>query len=165
MESPRQYPAVEKGVQEASLQGCLAGFKVVDLKVTLYDGSFHTVDSSEMAFKIAAAMAFRGAMEEADPVLLEPIMNIEVIVPEDFMGDIMGDLNSRRGRIQGMIPGEGMQTIKAQVPLAEIFTYAIDLRSMTQGRGAFNMSFSHYEEVPYQESEKIIAATRAEKEE
>ncbi|MGI5875736.1 MAG: elongation factor G [Dethiobacteria bacterium] len=163
---PRQYiPAVEKGVQEASLQGCLAGFKVVDLKVTLYDGSFHTVDSSEMAFKIAAAMAFRGAMEEADPVLLEPIMNIEVIVPEDFMGDIMGDLNSRRGRIQGMIPGEGMQTIKAQVPLAEIFTYAIDLRSMTQGRGAFNMSFSHYEEVPYQESEKIIAATRAEKEE
>jgi elongation factor G len=163
---PRQYiPAVEKGVLEAALQGGLAGFKVVDVKVKLYDGSYHTVDSSEMAFKIAAAMAFRGAMEQATPVLLEPIMTIEVIVPEDFMGDIMGDLNSRRGRIQGMIPGEGMQTIKAQVPMAEMFTYAIELRSMTQGRGAFNMTFSHYEEVPHQESEKIIAAAKAEKEE
>jgi elongation factor G len=162
---PRQYiPAVEKGIIEAAEQGTLAGYKVVDLKVTLYDGSFHTVDSSEMAFKIAASMAFRGALEQASPVLLEPIVDLEVTVPEDFMGDIMGDLNGRRGRIQGMVPGEGLQAIKAQVPLAEMFTYAIELRSMTQGRGSFTMKFSHYEEVPHQESEKIIAAAKAEKE-
>lgn len=162
---PRQYiPAVEKGVLEAMEEGCLAGYPVVDVKVTLYDGSYHIVDSSEMAFKIAAAMAFKGAMEKAEPVLLEPIMDVEVTVPENFMGDIMGDLNSRRGRIQGMIPGQGgLQTIKAQVPLAEMFTYATDLRSMTQGRGYFTMKFSHYEEVPYQESEKVIAAAKAEK--
>ncbi len=162
---PRQYiPAVEKGIVEVLQEGCLAGYPVVDLQATLYDGSFHTVDSSEMAFKIAAAMAFRGAMDQAEPVLLEPIMDVEVTVPENFMGDIMGDLNSRRGRIQGMVPGQGLQTIKAQVPLAEMFIYAIDLRSMTQGRGFFTMKFSHYEEVPHHESEKIIAAAKKEKE-
>ncbi len=162
---PKQYiPAVEKGVIEAMQEGILAGYPVVDVKVTLYDGSYHTVDSSEMAFKIAGSVAFRGALEQAVPVLLEPIMDVEVTVPEQFMGDIMGDLNSRRGRIQGMTPGEGLQVIKAQVPLAEMFTYAIDLRSMTQGRGYFTMQFSHYEEVPHHESEKIIAAVRERKE-
>lgn len=162
---PRQYiPAVEKGVLEAMEEGNLAKFPVVDIKVSLYDGSYHTVDSSEMAFKIAASMALRGAIDQADPVLLEPIMDVEVTVPENFMGDIMGDLNSRRGRIQGMVPGQGLQVIKAQVPLAEMFNYAIDLRSMTQGRGFFTMKFSHYEEVPFQEAEKIIAAAKAEKE-
>ena len=162
--SPQYIPAVEKGVVEAMEEGNLAGYPVVDIKVSLYDGSYHTVDSSEMAFKIAASMSLRGAIDEADPVLLEPIMNVEVTVPENYMGDIMGDLNSRRGRIQGMIPGEGMQTIKAQAPLAEMYNYAIDLRSMTQGRGSFTLAFSHYEEVPFQEAEKIIAAAKAEKE-
>ncbi len=162
---PRQYiPAVEKGVLEAMEEGNLAKYPVVDIKVSLYDGSYHTVDSSEMAFKIAASMALRGAIDQADPVLLEPIMDVEVTVPENFMGDIMGDLNSRRGRIQGMVPGQGLQVIKAQVPLAEMFDYAIDLRSMTQGRGFFTMKFSHYEEVPFQEAEKIIAAAKAERE-
>lgn len=145
-------------------EGNLAKYPVVDIKVSLYDGSYHTVDSSEMAFKIAASMALRGAIDQADPVLLEPIMDVEVTIPENFMGDIMGDLNSRRGRIQGMAPGQGLQVIKAQVPLAEMFDYAIDLRSMTQGRGFFTMKFSHYEEVPFQEAEKIIAAAKAEKE-
>ena len=162
---PRQYiPAVEKGVLEAMEEGNLAKYPVVDIKVSLYDGSYHTVDSSEMAFKIAASMALRGAIDQADPVLLEPIMDVEVTVPENFMGDIMGDLNSRRGRIQGMAPGQGLQVIKAQVPLAEMFNYAIDLRSMTQGRGFFTMKFSHYEEVPFQEAEKIIAAAKEERE-
>ncbi|MEW5919550.1 MAG: elongation factor G [Bacillota bacterium] len=163
---PRQYiPATEKGVVEAMEEGSLAGYPMVDMRVTLYDGSYHTVDSSEMAFKIAAAMALRGAVEQADPVLLEPIMNVEVTVPENYMGDIMGDLNSRRGRIQGMVPGQGLQTIKAQAPMAEMFDYAIDLRSMTQGRAFFSMAFSHYEEVPHLEMEKVIAAAKAEKEE
>ena len=162
---PKQYiPAVEKGIIEAMEEGPVAGYPVVDIKATLYDGSYHTVDSSEMAFKIAAAMSFRSAMGAAEPVLLEPIMEVEVTVPENFMGDIMGDLNSRRGRIQGMVPGEGLQTIKAQVPLAEMFNYAIDLRSMTQGRGVFSMKHSHYEEVPYQEAEKVINAAKEEKE-
>jgi elongation factor G len=146
-------------------EGILAGYPVVDVKVALFDGSYHTVDSSEMAFKIAAAMAFRGAMEKAEPILLEPIMNVEITVPENFMGDIMGDMNSRRGKIQGMIPGTGEQTIKVQAPLSELFTYSIELRSMTQGRGTFKMEFSHYEEVPFQESEKIIAAAKTAKEE
>ncbi len=163
---PRQYiPAVEKGILEAMEEGIVAGYPVVDIKATLYDGSYHPVDSSEMAFKIAGAMAFRGAMEQSEPILLEPIMEVEVIIPESYMGDIMGDLNSRRGRIQGMTPGEGLQTIKAQVPLAEMFTYAIELRSMTQGRGQFTMKHSHYEEVPPHESEKIAAAAKAAKEE
>jgi elongation factor G len=145
--------------------GVLAGYPVVDVKVTLYDGSYHTVDSSEIAFKIAAAMAFRGAMEQAQPVLLEPIMNVEVTVPSNYMGDVMGDLNSRRGRILGMVPGEGNQTVKAQVPMAEMFKYSIDLRSMTQGRGSFTSTFSHYEEVPPHISEQIIAEAKKAREE
>ena len=132
-----QYiPAVEKGIREAMEEGVLAGYPVVDFKVNLYDGSYHTVDSSELAFKIAAIQAFRKAMEQANPVLLEPIMNLEVLVPEAYMGDVIGDLNSKRGRILGMEPKGSMQLIKAQVPLAELSKYAIDLRSLTQGRAA-----------------------------
>jgi len=154
---PKQYiPAVEKGLREAITQGVLAGYPVVGLKAILYDGSFHPVDSSEMAFKIAASLAFKKGCEQASPVLLEPIMNMEVVVPEAFMGDIIGDLNKRRGRVLGMEMVEGMQHIKAQAPMAEIFRYATDLRSMTQGRGSFTTSFSHYEEVPAQLAEKII---------
>lgn len=163
---PRQYiPAVEKGVNEAMEEGIVAGYPVEDIVVRLVDGSYHTVDSSEMAFKIAASQAFKKGMEKAKPVLLEPIMNIEVIVPEAFMGDIMGDLNSKRGRIQGMEPEGGLQKIKAQVPMAEMFKYSIDLRSMTQGRGFFSMNFSHYEEVPHQAAEQVVAAAQKEKEE
>ncbi len=163
---PRQYiPAVEKGVREAMDEGVVAGYPVVDIVVKLVDGSYHTVDSSEMAFKIAAGQAFKKGMEQAGAVLLEPVMNIEVIVPEAFMGDIMGDLNSKRGRIQGMEPEGGQQKIRAQVPLSEMFKYSIDLRSMTQGRGFFSMAFSHYEEVPHQVAEQIVAAEKAAKEE
>lgn len=161
---PKQYiPAVEKGVREAMEEGVLAGYPVVDIKVSLVDGSYHTVDSSEMAFKIAAAMAFRKGMEQSQPVLLEPVMNVEVIVPDAFMGDIMGDLNGRRGRIQGVDSAGSLQKIRAQVPMAEMFRYSIDLRSMTQGRGYFTMAFSHYEEVPHQVAEQIIAEAKAEK--
>lgn len=160
---PRQYiPAVEKGVKEAMEKGVLAGYPTVDLQVKIVDGSYHTVDSSEMAFKIAGAMAFRKGAEQAAPVLLEPIMDVEVMVPEVFMGDVMGDLNGRRGRIQGMEPGDGFQKIKAQVPQSEMFRYSIDLRSMTQGRGFFTLTFSHYEEVPAQISEKIISDSKDE---
>ncbi len=163
---PRQYvPAVEKGVTEAMEEGVVAGYPVQDVVVRLVDGSYHTVDSSEMAFKIAASQAFKKGMEKAGAVLLEPIMNMEVTVPEAFMGDIMGDLNSKRGRIQGMEPEDGLQKIRAQVPMAEIFKYSIDLRSMTQGRGFFSMEFSHYEEVPHQVAEQVVAATRAGQEE
>jgi elongation factor G len=163
---PRQYiPAVEKGVREAMDEGVVAGYPVVDVVVRLVDGSYHTVDSSEMAFKIAASQAFKKGMEQAGAVLLEPILNVEVIVPETFMGDIMGDLNSKRGRIQGMEPEDGLQKIRAQVPMAEMFKYSIDLRSMTQGRGFFSMEFSHYEEVPHQVAEQVIAAVKAAKEE
>lgn len=162
---PRQYiPAVEKGIREALEEGILAGYPVVDVRVKLVDGSYHNVDSSEMAFKIASAMAFRKGMEQAQAVLLEPVMSVEVTVPDTFMGDIMGDLNSRRGRIQGMEPFEGLQKIRAQVPMSEMFKYSIDLRSMTQGRGFFTMVFSHYEEVPFQTAEQIMAAAKAEKE-
>lgn len=162
---PRQYvPAVEKGVQEAMEEGIVAGYPVQDVIVRLVDGSYHTVDSSEMAFKIAASQAFKKGMEQSEPVLLEPIMNIEVIVPESFMGDIMGDLNSKRGRIQGMEPDGKLQKIRAQVPMKEMFKYSIDLRSMTQGRGFFSMAFSHYEEVPFQVAEQIVAEAKAERE-
>lgn len=154
---PRQYiPAVEKGIRESLKQGELAGYPVVGVKAILYDGSFHPVDSSEMAFKIAASMAFKKGTSQAKPVLLEPIMDIEVVVPESYMGDIIGDLNKRRGRIMGMEPRDGMQHIKAQAPMAEMFRYATDLRSMTQGRGSYSSNFSHYEEVPAQLAEKII---------
>ncbi len=158
---PKQYiPAVEKGIHEAMEAGEMAGYPVVGVKATLFDGSYHTVDSSEMAFKIAASQAFKQGMEQAEPVLLEPIMEVEVTVPESYMGDIMGDLNSRRGRILGMDPSDGLQNIRALVPMAEMFRYAIDLRSMTQGRGFFKMDFKHYEEVPSHVSEQVIAAAK-----
>lgn len=162
---PRQYiPAVEKGIREAMEEGILAGYPVVDFKVNLYDGSYHSVDSSEMAFKIAAIQAFRKAMEEAQPILLEPIMNLEVLVPDTYMGDVIGDLNSKRGRILGMEPRGGEQLVKAQAPLTELAKYAIDLRSLTQGRGSFEMSFDHYEEVPARTAENIIAQAQKERE-
>ncbi|WP_371370887.1 elongation factor G [Sporomusa aerivorans] len=162
---PRQYiPAVEKGVKEALTAGILAGYPMVDVKVTLTDGSYHTVDSSEMAFKIASTMALRKGALQAKPVLLEPIYSIEVIVPETYMGDVIGDLNTKRGRIQGMEPiGGGQGRIKAQVPLAEMFRYSIDLRSITQGRGTFDMNFSHYEDVPARLAETIIASAKKDK--
>ncbi len=163
---PRQYiPAVEKGVNEAMEAGVVAGYPVQDIIVRLVDGSYHTVDSSEMAFKIAASQAFKKGMEQANAILLEPVMNLEVIVPEAYMGDIMGDLNSKRGKIQGMEPENGLQKIRAQVPMAEMFKYSIDLRSMTQGRGFFTMEFSHYEEVPYQVAEQVIAESKKEQQE
>ncbi|MDD3315853.1 MAG: elongation factor G [Syntrophaceticus sp.] len=163
---PRQYfPAVEKGLREAITEGILAGCPVIGLKATLYDGSYHPVDSSEMAFKIAASMAFKKGMEKADPVLLEPIMNMEILVPEQFMGDIMGDLNGKRGKIMGMEPREnGMQLIKAQAPLAEVQDYPIALKSITQGRGSFNMEFSSYEEAPARFAEEIIKKHQQEQE-
>jgi elongation factor G len=158
---PKQYiPAVEKGIVEAALEGALAGYPVVDFKVDLVDGSFHTVDSSEMAFKIAGSMAFKKAMMEAKPTLLEPIMLMEITAPDDCMGDVIGDLNSRRGRVLGMESKGKKQIIRANVPLAEVLRYAPDLRSMTAGRGMFTMKVSHYEEVPGQLQEKIIAAAK-----
>jgi len=154
---PRQYiPAVEKGIREAMVEGVLAGYTVTDVKVTLFDGSYHSVDSSEMAFKIAASMGFKKGFLDAKPVLLEPIVNLEVSVPDDFMGAVIGDLNSRRGKVVGMDPLGDVQAVKAQVPMSEILTYAPDLRSMTEGRGSFTMGFSHYEEVPAHLAEKIV---------
>ncbi|MBI5568808.1 MAG: elongation factor G [Desulfomonile tiedjei] len=157
---PRQYiPAVEKGVMESMTSGSLAGHPVIDVRVTVVDGKYHEVDSSEQAFKIAASKGFKKGMLQANPVLLEPIMNLEVTVPEDCMGDVMGDLNSRRGRIMGMDAKAGSQAVKAQVPMAEVLKYASDLTSMTSGRGIFTMEFSHYEEVPANLAEKIIEAS------
>ena len=138
--------------------GVLAGYPVVDVKVDLYDGSYHEVDSSEMAFKIAGSMAFKEAMRKADPVLQEPIMKVSVIVPDDYMGDVIGDLNSRRGQVQGMEPRNGATQIDAFVPLSAMFGYATDLRSRTQGRGQYTMEPSHYEEIPKSLAEKIIAS-------
>jgi elongation factor G len=161
---PKQYiPAVEKGILEAMNEGVLAGYPVVDVKVTLYDGSYHEVDSSDMAFKIAASMGFKKGVEQASPVLLEPIVSMEITIPEEYLGDVIGDLNARRGRVQGVEPGINYQTIRAQVPLAEVLAYATALRSMTGDRGVFSMEFSHYEEVPPHLSEKIIAQTIQEK--
>ncbi len=164
---PRNYiPAVEKGLIEAMEEGVLAGYPAVDIRATLYDGSYHNVDSSEMAFKIAASLAYKKGMMAANPVLLEPVVNVEINVPESFMGDIMGDLNSRRGKIMGMEPqDDGSQTVRAQVPLAEMYKYPVDLRSMTQGRGEFSMDFSHYEEVPANIAEKVIQESKKEQEE
>ena len=154
---PKTYiPAVEKGIQEASTKGILAGFPCIDFKVTLDDGTFHAVDSSEMAFKIAGSLAFKKACEQAMPALLEPIMKVTITTPDEFMGDIMGDLNGRRGRVLGMDSAGKNQVINAQVPMAEFLTYAPDLRSMTAGRGMYSMEFSHYDEVPSQISEKIV---------
>ncbi len=159
---PKNYiPAVEKGIVEAAKKGYLAGFPVVDFRVILYDGSYHEVDSSDLAFKIAGSLAFKKCMEQAKPCLLEPIMNVEITVPDNFAGDIMGNLNSRRGRIQGMEPKGGSTVIRAQVPLSEMLSYASDLTSMTQGRGTYSMEGSHYDVVPPQIQEKIVSAARA----
>ncbi|MFQ5586132.1 MAG: elongation factor G [Thermodesulfobacteriota bacterium] len=155
---PREYiPAVEKGVEEAMELGVLAGYPLMDVKVTLYDGSYHDVDSSEMAFKIAGSMGFKAAAAKAKPILLEPIMSVEVVTPDQFMGDVVGDLNSRRGKILGMEMRSGFQVVASQVPLATMFGYATDLRSATQGRATFAMQFLHYEQVPTSISEEITA--------
>ncbi len=155
---PREYiPAVEKGVREATYRGILAGYPVVDIKATLYDGSYHDVDSSEMAFKIAGSIAFREAAKKAHPVLLEPVMSVEVVTPEGYLGDVIGDLNSRRGKIQNIERRGNAQVIKLQAPLSEMFGYATDLRSKTQGRATYTMQFKHYDEVPKGVSEEIIA--------
>ena len=154
---PRQFiPAVEKGVREALHEGFLAHYELVDVRVKLYDGSFHTVDSSEMAFKIAASMGFKAAVQQAKPILLEPIMAMEIAVPDESMGDVIGDLNSRRGKVLGVDPKVGSQVIRALVPMAEVLRYSPDLRSMTSGRGAFTMEFDHYEELPPHLAEKVI---------
>ena len=161
---PRNYiPAVEKGVREAMAGGYLAGYPMVDVRVTLYDGSYHDVDSSDMAFKIAASMGFKNAVEKAKPVLLEPIMNLEVSVPDECMGDVIGDLNSRRGKVLGMDTEGHTQVIKARVPMAEVLKYAPDLRAITSGRGEFQTEFSHYEEMPPHLAERVIKETRASK--
>ncbi len=163
---PGQYrPAVEKGIVEAAAKGVLAGYPVVDFKIALTFGSYHTVDSSEMAFKIAGSMAFQKGVMDCQPILLEPIVNIEIEIPDEYMGDVIGDLNSRRGRVQGMDSNGSNQVIKGQVPLAEILKYAPDLRSMTSGRGNFTYTPSHYDEVPAYIAEKIIAESKKEKEE
>lgn len=154
---PKEYiPAIDHGIEEASDSGVIAGYPVINFKVKLYDGSYHDVDSSEMAFKIAGSMAFKNAMSKADPVLLEPVMKVEVVVPEEYMGDVMGDINSRRGRIDGMEATAGAQNIRAFVPLSQMFGYATVLRSRTQGRGNYSMEFDHYEEVPKSIQEEII---------
>ena len=154
---PKEYiPAIDEGIQDAMQNGVLGGYQVLDVKVTLVDGSYHEVDSSEMAFKIAGSMAFKEGCKKADPVLLEPIMRVDVVVPETYMGDVMGDLNSRRGRIEGMENRSGAQVITAKVPLANMFGYATELRSRTQGRGVFTMQFSHYEEVPKSIQESLL---------
>jgi elongation factor G len=161
---PRQYiPAVDKGIQEASVHGFLAGYPVVDFKVALYDGSFHTVDSSEMAFKVAGSMAFKKAMEVCKPVLLEPIVNLKVTVPDENMGDVIGDLNSRRGKVVGVEPKANSQIIRAVVPMSEVLAYSNDLRSMTSDRGMFTTEFSHYEDVPTHMAQKVIAEAEASK--
>ena len=154
---PKEYiPAVQRGVEEATMNGVLGGYPVLDVKVTLYDGSYHEVDSSEMAFKIAGSMAFKDGMKKADPVLLEPIMRVEVTVPEEYMGDVLGDINSRRGKIEGMEARSGAQVIRGFVPLSEMFGYATDLRSRTQGRAVYSMETDHFEEVPKSIAEKIL---------
>ena len=159
---PKNYiPAVEKGIVETAEKGYLAGFPMVDFKVTVYDGSYHDVDSSELAFKLAARKAFRAAMQTAKPALLEPIMNVEVQAPVEYAGDLMGDLNGRRGRIAGMDTQGGTQIIRAQVPMAEMLSYQSDLTSITQGRASFSMEFDHYDYVPQQQAEKIVAAAKA----
>jgi len=161
---PKNFiPAVEKGIKDAAGRGYLAGYPVVDFKVVLYDGSYHDVDSNDLSFQMAGRIAFKKAMEVAKPTLLEPVMNVEITVPDDFAGSIMGDLNSRRGRIQGMDNKAGNTIVKAEVPMAEMLTYGADLTSMTQGRGSFNMEMHHYDVVPGQLQEKIIEKAKAER--
>ena len=154
---PKEYiNSIDTGIQEAMQSGIVGGYQVLDIKVTVYDGSYHEVDSSEMAFKIAGSMAFRDAMSKANPVLLEPTMKVEVIIPEEYMGDVMGDINSRRGRIEGMELRSGAQVVNSYVPLSEMFGYATDLRSNTQGRGVYSMQFDHYAQVPNSIAEKVL---------
>jgi len=161
---PRNFiPAVEKGVQEALHKGIVAGFPVIGVTAVVYDGSYHDVDSSEMAFKIAGSMAFKKAMETARPVLLEPVVKLEIVVPTEYMGDVMGDINSRRGKVQGMDSRGRNQIVRAEVPMSEALTYAIDLRSMTSGQGYFTQEFSHYEEVPAHISDKVVKERAAER--
>jgi elongation factor G len=158
---PKEYiPAVGKGAEEAATNGIIAGFPIVDVKVTCFDGSYHDVDSSEMAFKIAGSMGFKEGAAKAGPVLLEPIMKVEVVAPDDYMGDVMGDLSSRRGRIMGMESRGGAQVINAHVPLANMFGYATDMRSATQGRATYSMHFDHYEQVPKAIAEEIVAKVK-----
>ena len=158
---PKEYiPAVGEGIEEAAKAGILGGYPVLGVKANVYDGSYHEVDSSEMAFKIAGSMGFRSGATKADPVILEPYMKVEVTVPEDYMGDVIGDLNSRRGRIEGMEARNGAQVINAFVPLSEMFGYATDLRSKTQGRGNYSMEVDHYEDVPRNIAEAIIAKNK-----
>jgi elongation factor G len=162
---PRNFiPAVEKGIQEVRRKGFLAGFPMVDFRVTLYDGQYHDVDSSELAFKLAGALAYKEAMAAARPTLLEPVMNVEITAPNEYVGDLMGDLSSRRGKVEGMDAAEDDTVIKAQVPMAELLTYGAQLRSITQGRGSFHLEFSHYAEVPHSLQDKIIAQSKAGKE-
>ena len=154
---PKEYiPAVDKGIKEQMQNGVIAGYPVVDVKVTLYDGSYHDVDSCEMAFKIAGSMAFKEGALKAKPVLLEPIMKVEVVTPEDYMGDVMGDLNRRRGIVQGMEDAPAGKIIRAEVPLAEMFGYATDLRSMSQGRAIYSMEFEKYSEAPANIAEAVM---------
>ena len=159
---PREYiPSVDLGIQEAMESGILAGYPVVDVRIELVDGSYHDVDSSEMAFKVAGSMAFKNAMQRAKPKLLEPVMAVEVVTPEDYLGDVMGDLSSRRGRVEGMEPRGNAQSVRAHVPLATMFGYATDLRSMTQGRATFTMQFDRYEEVPQAIASEIVSAAQS----
>jgi elongation factor G len=154
---------VEKGVRAAAAEGVLAGYPLIDFKATLYDGSFHTVDSNDLSFQLAASMALRKGVMDCKPVLQEPIMNVEIRVPERFMGDVNRDLNGRRGRVMGMdVTDDGMQVISAQVPQAELFSYATELRSLTGGRGTFTSTLDHYEDVPSQIAEKVIEAHKKE---
>ncbi|MBC8647253.1 MAG: elongation factor G, partial [Thermoanaerobaculia bacterium] len=161
---PRNFiPAVEKGIQEVCRKGFLAGFPMVDFRVILFDGQYHDVDSSELAFKLAGALAYKEAMEKAKPTLLEPIMNVEVVAPNEYMGDLMGDLSSRRGKVEGMDSRDEDTMIRAQVPMSEMLTYGAQLRSITQGRGSFHLEFSHYSEVPHAIQDKIIAQSKGDK--
>src|SRR3989475_5710413 len=162
---PRNYiPSAEEGVRDCMKKGILAGYPIVDMRVILYDGTYHEVDSSDMAFQIAASLGLQKVFMDAHPILLEPIMNVEVTCPSDAAGDIIGDLNSRRGRIVGMEPAGETAAVRAAVPMAEMLTYESSLRSMTGGRGGYSMEFSHYEEVPAFLAEKIIKEAKAEKE-
>ena len=154
---PKEYiPAIDKGIREARLSGVLAGYETVDFKVTVYDGSYHEVDSSEMAFQIAGSMAFKDGMKKGRPVILEPIMKVEVSLPEDYLGAVQGNISSRRGQLMGTDDINGSKMIRAEIPLSEMFGYATDLRSRTQGRGNYTMTFDHYAEVPRNIAEKII---------
>lgn len=162
---PRSYiPAVEKGLRDCLKKGVLAGYPVIGIKATLHDGSYHPVDSSEMAFKVAASLAYKKGMENAKPVILEPIMKVEIIIPDEYMGDIISDINKKRGRVIGMEPEGNNEKVIADIPLSEMFKYATDLRSMTQGRGSFSMEFEKYEEVPSTEVDKIIEDAKKMKE-